>query len=59
MEPEKYAVVLVRQSQGDTVEYLTAEIEKALAEGDDVQALYLDSVLQHVESMPDIEAKSA
>ncbi|MCB2015258.1 MAG: hypothetical protein R3E11_08195 [Sphingobium sp.] len=59
MEPEKYAVVLVRQWQGDTVEYLTAEIEKALAEGDDVQALYLDSVLQHVESMPDIEAKSA
>lgn len=60
MEPAEYAAVLVKRHEQGAIGYLVSQIEQALRDGDDANALYLDSVLQHIEAMTDYQsARSA
>lgn len=59
MEPAQYALQLMQQKQEGAADYLGTEIMKALEQGDDAQALYLDSVLQLIEEATVSGRKSA
>jgi len=59
MEPAQYASQLMQEKQEGAADYIAEEILKALKQGDDAQALYLDSVLQLVEEAVVSGRKSA